>query len=95
MGIETALIIGAVASASTAAYSIYSGEKAKKKAKSDAAAADAKLKKQEDLIAKEEAKQEKVAGERKERLSQRQLLTGSEVGITGEEVKPSLLGAST
>lgn len=57
-------------------------------AKQQAALQQADIAKQEKLIAEEQAKQDKVAAERKARLSQNLLLTGAETGVK----RTSLLG---
>lgn len=70
---------------------IAAAEAAKEQANiaaAEAAKQQADIAKQEKLIAEEQARQDKVAAERKARLSQNLLLTGAETGVK----RTSLLG---
>ena len=90
MGIAVALIAGAFA---TAGATVYTASKAEDRAKKDAAKQQKLIDEQNKKIEEEERKQQAVADERKKRLEQRQLLTGSETGLTGN-TEASLLGTS-
>ena len=88
---SAALMAGAaVVGAGAAAYSAID---AKKQAKKDAAAQAKLVKEQEAKIAAEEAKQKASTDERKKRLASRELLTGSETGITTPQDASLLAGS--
>ena len=87
----TAALIGAaVIGAGATAVSAYDAKKDAKKAEK----AQAKLvAEQEKKIAEEEKRQQTVADERKKRLQSRELLTGSETGITTPQDASLLAGS--
>jgi len=82
--ILTALVGGA------AAVSTYqAGKEAKKESKRQQAL----IAKQEAKIEEDKKRQERVTQERRQRLSTRELLTGGETGLTGQ-TQATLLGGS-
>jgi len=85
-------ILGALAAVGTA-YSTIQTIKAKRRAEKEAMKQAGLLKKQEAKIEAERKKQEKATQERRQRLSQRELLTGGETGITGETQATLLRGS--
>ena len=80
----------AVAAVAGAGYSIYEGEQQKKKAKEAASKQEAIAAKQQKMIDDENAKQKRIADERRARMKDNELLTGTETGITDSQ-KGSLL----
>ena len=88
----TAAIIGAAAGAYGAYSSKQGADKALAHQKSIEKEQELKAQKQQALIDAETKKQEKVAEERKARMDQRELLFGSEQGLT-DNTEASLLGA--
>ena len=89
MGLEVALIAGALG-AGVSAVSAYD---AKKDAKKEAAKQQALVAEQEAKIQAEKDKQLKEQQQRRERSMSQELLTGTETGITGTPQGTLLTGA--
>ena len=83
----TAALIGAavIGAGATAVSSVISAKDAEKQAKKDAAAQAKLVKEQDKKIADAEKQQQAVADERRKRLQSRELLTGSETGISSPQ----------
>ena len=82
-----------VASLVGAGAAVKTSIDAKKQAKKDAAAQAKLVAEQEKKIAEEEKRQQTVADERKKRLASRELLTGSETGISTPQDASLLAGS--
>ena len=85
----TALVVASVAGTGA---SIYQASEAKSDAKKEAAKQAGLIKEQEAKIEAEKLKQTKEAQARRERATKKELLTGTEQGLTGEPTGTLLAG---